>query len=128
MTLLHRVLLPALAAGLLGGAGHEGASSSAFLQPESAPWVAPGPRSVPDTVRTATRTGTPLTLSLPDALDGHSVARYSLLRGPALSGVAGRSFTWIPEGTAPGVHHALLRAESTNTSPDTLVVQIRLRP
>ena len=128
MTLLRRVLLPALAAAVLGVAGHEVALSSAFLQPESAPWVAPGPRSLPDTVRTTTRAGTPLTLSLPDALDGRSVGRYSLLRGPALSGVAGRSFTWIPEGTAPGVYHARLRAESTSTSPDTLVVQIRLRP
>jgi hypothetical protein len=49
-----------------------------------------------------------------------------VLQGPALSGVAGRSFTWVPQDTAPGTYTALLHAQHPDAEPDTLVVQINL--
>lgn len=128
MTLLHRVFLPVLAAGLLGVMGFEAGPSSTSLEPAGNLRIASALLQPPDTVRTSTNADTPLLLTLPESLNGRSVARYALLRGPALSGVAGRSFTWIPKGAAPGVHHALLRADSGDAPPDTLVVQIRFRP
>jgi hypothetical protein len=81
----------------------------------------------PDTLRASAEPGTPLILTLPTELDGRSVKRYSLLRGPALSGVAGRSFTWIPQGAEPGMHEALLRGHAPNAPPDTLVLRINLQ-
>ena len=128
MTLLHRVFLPVLAAGLLGATGFQAGPPSVPLEPSGNARVASAPPHPPDTVRASADAGTPLVLPLPKSLNGRPVARYALLRGPALSGVAGRSFTWIPEGAAPGVHRALLRAESGDAPPDTLVVQIRFRP
>ena len=128
MTLLHRVFLPALATSLLGAAGLGAISSPTSPEPNSPSRVASGPSRLADTVRASVDSDTPLTLMLPDTLNGRSVARYSLLHGPALSGVAGRSFAWIPQGAAPGMHHAHLRAESTDAPPDTLVVQIHFQP
>lgn len=127
MTLLYRVLVPILAAGLLGLAGPGDASAPQDLEPSAPPRVASPPSRPPDTVRATADTGVPLTLTLPETVNGRPVARYSLLRGPALSGVAGRSFTWIPEGAAPGPHHALLQADAADAPPDTLVVQIDVR-
>jgi len=128
MTLLHRVFLPVLAAGLLGVRGFEAEPSSTSLEPAGNLRIASAFLQPPDTVRTSTNADTPLILTLPESLNGRSVARYALLSGPALSGVAGRSFTWIPKGAAPGVHRALLRTDSGDAPPDTLVVQIRFRP
>ncbi|WP_103020665.1 hypothetical protein [Salinibacter altiplanensis] len=128
MTLLHRVLLPILAAGLLSGTELGAVLDPVLLKPSRNARVASALGPPPDTVHTSADAGTPLALALPDTLDNRPVARYSLLQGPALSGIAGRSFAWIPKGTAPGTHHALLQAESTNAPPDTLVVQIRVRP
>ncbi|MCS3611174.1 hypothetical protein [Salinibacter ruber] len=128
MTLLRRLFLPVLAAGLLGVTGSEAGPPSTAFEPGGNAWVAPAPSPPPDTVRASADAGTPLILPLPKSLNEHPVARYTLLRGPALSGVAGRSFTWIPEGAAPGIHRALLQAEFGDAPPDTLVVQIRFRP
>ena len=80
----------------------------------------------PDTLRENATTDTPLILSLPADLDGAPITRYTVLRGPALCGVAGRSFTWIPNGTAPGTYDVLLHAHPPDAEPDTLVVQIDL--
>ncbi len=128
MKILPRILLPALAVGLLGMAGLGTVPSPTSLEPGSTPRVASAPVHPPDTLHTSAEPGTPLTLTLPATLNGQSVIRYTLLRGPALSGVAGRSFTWIPEGAAPGTYQALLRAESADAPSDTLVVQINFQP
>ncbi|WP_263786118.1 hypothetical protein [Salinibacter grassmerensis] len=128
MTLLRRAFLPALAAGLLGVMGFQTDSPPTPFESGGSSRVASVLFRPPDTVRASADAGTPLILTLPESLSGRSVTHYALLRGPALSGVAGRSFTWIPKGAAPGVHRALLRAESEDAPPDTLVVQIRFRP
>ncbi len=128
MTLLHRVFLPVLAAGLLGVMGFEAGPPSTAFEPGGNARVALAPPPPPDTVRASADAGTPLVLTLPESLNEHPVAHYALLRGPALSGVAGRSFTWIPEEAVLGIHRALLRAEFGDAPPDTLVVQIRFRP
>ena len=125
MTLAHRAALPLLAVCLLGVAGNGGVTSPASFEPTSGPRVAPV--LSPDTLRTSAEPGTPLILTLPSELDGRSVEHYTLLRGPALSGVAGRSFTWIPEGADPGVHEALLRPHAPDAPPDTLVLRIDLQ-
>ncbi|PSQ77535.1 MAG: hypothetical protein BRD35_03475 [Bacteroidetes bacterium QH_7_62_13] len=64
----------------------------------------------------------------PDTLrsSATTVSRYVLLEAPALSGVAGRSFAWIPEGTNPGTHDVRFRAQHPNAEPDTLVLRIEL--
>lgn len=80
----------------------------------------------PDTLRTDAPVKQPLILSLPAALGDTSVARYTVLRGPALCGVAGRSLTWIPRDTAPGTYDVRLRAHRFGAQPDTLVVRITL--
>lgn len=59
------------------------------------------------------------------------MARYTLLRGPALSGVAGRSVTWIPRPADAGSTRTLtLRALPAvdSLAADTLVLQIRVAP
>ena len=124
MTLAHRAALSLLAVCLLGVVGNGGVTSPAPFEPTSGPRVAPV--LSPDTLRTSAEPGTPLILTLPSELDGRSVEHYTLLRGPALSGVAGRSFTWIPGGADPGVHEALLRPHAPDAPPDTLVLRIDL--
>lgn len=97
------------------------------VEPVPTPGVASDPaRSSPDTLRADAAADTPLILSLPAELSGAPVTRYTLLQGPSLSGVAGRSFTWIPKGAAPGTHDVRLHAHRPNAQPDTLVVQIEL--
>jgi len=81
----------------------------------------------PDTLRASAEPDTPLILTLPAELNGRPVGRYSILRGPALSGVAGRSFTWIPKGAEPGLHEALLRTHGPHAMADTLVIRIDLQ-
>jgi hypothetical protein len=98
-------------------------------QPSTAPRVAaPAPApSLPDTLRSTT-TGTPLIRSLPAELNGAAVSRYLILDGPALSGVAGRSFTWIPKGTDPDTVDVRLQARHPDAPADTLVLQIDVQP
>lgn len=97
------------------------------FEPTTDSRVAPMPGAPPDTLRTSAEPDTPLILTLPPTLEDQPVERYSLLRGPALSGVAGRSFTWIPQGAKPGTHEALLQAHHRDAPPDTLVLRIDLR-
>ena len=100
---------------------------SANVEPTAAAWVAPALGShLPDTLRTNATTDAPLILSLPAELGGAPVSRYTVLRGPALCGVAGRSFTWVAPGTDPGTYDIRLHAHHADVQPDTLVVQITL--
>ncbi len=125
MTLLHRVALPLLVLGLLSQMGNGSVTSKGPFEPATGPQVA---RAVPsDTLLTSAEPGTPLILTLPSELNERSVERYTLLQGPALSGVAGRSFTWIPQGSDLGMHKALLQAHAPDASPDTLVLRINLQ-
>lgn len=126
MTLTQRVSGPL---GLLGLLILGAASPSGPFQPATAPRVAspPSPLPVPDTLRASTQRDTPLILSLPASVENRSVEEYRLLRGPALCGVAGRSFTWIPHGADPGRYEAVLRAYHPEPPPDTLVVRIDLQ-
>jgi hypothetical protein len=126
MTLVQRAAVPLLALGLLGLGRNGDVTSTGSFEPTTGPRVAATLAAPPDTLRTSAERGTPLILTLPSELNGQSVERYSLLRGPALSGVAGRSFTWIPEGAEPGTHEALLRAHLPDTPGDTLVIRIDL--
>lgn len=82
--------------------------------------------SPPDTLRASATVGTPVVLSLPGELRDKPVTRYTLLQGPALCGVAGRSFTWIPKDAAPGTYEVPLHAHHPDAEPDTFVVQIDL--
>lgn len=128
MTLVPRVVAPLLLAlGLFGIAGNGDVTSMGSFEPTADPRVAPTLGVLPDTLRTTAEPDTPLILTLPAELNGRSVDRYLLLRGPSLSGVAGRSFTWIPQGAEPGTHEALLQARHRNAPPDTLVLRIDLR-
>lgn len=127
MTLVQHAAVLFLALGLLGlGRNGDGTSSGSF-EPTTERRVAATLSTLPDTLRTSADPGTPLILTLPAKLNGRSVERYTLLRGPSLSGVAGRSFTWIPEGAEPGTHEALLRTHAPDAPADTLVVRIDLQ-
>jgi hypothetical protein len=126
MTLVYRVALPLLLLGLLGLWGNRGVTSLKSLKPPTDPWAAHSRAASPDTLRASAEPGTPFILTLPAELNGRSVERYSLLRGPALSGVAGRSFTWIPQGAEPGMHEVLLRGHAPDAPADTLLLRIDL--
>jgi hypothetical protein len=126
MTYVRHAALSLFALLLLGLVGNRDVTSPGSFEPTTTPRVARTLSGLADTVRTSAQPNTPLLLSLPTELNGRSVERYSLLRGPTLSGVAGRSFTWIPQGATPGLHEALLRAHLPEASPDTLVLRIDL--
>jgi len=106
--------------------GNAGVALSGSREPATGPWIAPT-TAPPETLCTTAGSETPLVLSLPAEVDGQPVKRYTLLRGPALSGVAGRSFTWIPHDTNLGTHEALLQTQSPDAPPDTLVLWIDLQ-
>lgn len=122
MRLLHVCLGLALApALLLLGTADEARSS---FQPPTTPRVA---ATSPDTLQASATAGTPLIRSLPADLNGTPVTRYTILRGPALCGVAGRSFTCILEGAEPGTYDISLHAHHSDASPDTLVVRVNVQ-
>lgn len=83
--------------------------------------------SPPDTLRATTSVGSPLILSLPAQLNDTPVSRYTVLEGPSLCGVAGRSFTWIPKGTDPDTYGVRLQAQHADAPADTLVLRINLQ-
>ena len=126
MMLLPRTALVLLALGMLGPVGQKGVTAVGPFEPTTAPRVAPEAPPA-DTLRAAAEPGTPLLLPLPPTLAGRTVVRYTLLRGPALSGAAGRSFTWIPKDAAPGMHEVLLRAHRPDAPGDTLVLRVDLQ-
>jgi len=112
------VLLMDLPASLLASSG---------VEPTAASRVAATPVAFPpDTLRTDATTGAPVVFSLPPELRGTPVSRYTVLQGPALCGVAGRSLTWIPKNANPGTYDIRLQAHRPDAQPDTLVVQIKL--
>jgi hypothetical protein len=115
-------LAPSLTAALLLIGMAPGSLSS--VEPAKSSWVAEILSPPPDTVRASVPAGTPLIRSLPSDLNGRPVARYTLLRGPALSGVAGRSLTWITRSVSPGTYDLRLRAAHPDAAPDTLVVRV----
>lgn len=126
MTLLDRTALLLLALGLLGLAGNGDVPPPGSFEHTTGPRVAPDISAPPDTLHASAERNTPLILSLPSSLENRAVQRYTLLRGPALSGVAGRSFAWIPQGAETGPHEALVQAHHRNAPPDTLVLRIDL--
>ena len=81
----------------------------------------------PDTVQSTVSAGAPLVRPLPTSLGNAPVARYTVLKGPALSGAAGYSFTWLTRDTAPGTYAIALRADHPDAAPDTLIVQVTLQ-
>ena len=105
------------------------AAGPAFVsvEPVTAPRVAAPAVPASDTLRASVAAGSPLVRSLPAEVGGTSVTGYAVLRGPALCGVAGRSFSWITRGTAPGTYDVRLRATHPNAAPDTLVLRIDVR-
>ena len=120
---LRAVRLGALSAAaliLLAAAGPAFVS----VEPVTAPRVAAPAVPASDTLRASVAAGSPLVRSLPAEVGGTSVTGYAVLRGPALCGVAGRSFSWITRGTAPGTYDVRLRATHPNAAPDTLVLRI----
>jgi len=127
MRFVQHVACSLLVLSLLGLSGNRDVTSLRLFEPTIDPGVAATIIAQADTLRTTATPGTPLILTLPAEMNGRSVERYSLLRGPALSGVAGRSFTWIPEGAAPGTHEALLRTHAPDAPADTLVITIDLQ-
>ncbi|MFB6247541.1 MAG: hypothetical protein ABEL97_03130 [Salinibacter sp.] len=108
---------------LLGTVGFPSRS----VEPVTAPWVAASVAPASDTLRAEVAAGRSLIQALPAEVGGTPVTGYAVLRGPALCGVAGRSFTWITRGTAPGTYDVRLRAAHPGTAPDTLVLRIDVR-
>lgn len=124
MTVVQRVVAPL---GLLLVLGLGATNSVASFEPTKNPRVARA-RLVPppDTITTTAEPHAPLILSLPSSVGTRNVERYTLISGPALCGVAGRSFAWIPEDAEPGWYQATLEAHAANAPADTLVVRIEL--
>jgi hypothetical protein len=81
----------------------------------------------PDTVQSSVDAGTPLIRSLPAEVHDAPVTQYTILNGPALCGVAGRSFTWITRDTDPGAYDIALRAAHPDAAPDTLIVRVTIQ-
>lgn len=100
--------------------GHEEA-----LQPTRGASVAR--RAAPDTLRRTVQAGEPLVMALPDRHDTTGVDHYTLLRGPALCGVAGRSLAWATHSSDAGTHTLLLRPVAGSPLPDTLAVVVRVQ-
>lgn len=121
----HWIPLGTCMAALLVLGGTLSRSDSSLFNPRPAARVAASPPST-DTIQASTTTGTPLIRPLPAQLNDAPVSRYTLVEAPALTGVAGRSFTWIPEGSKPGTYDVRLRAQHPDAAADTLVLRIEL--
>lgn len=115
---------------LLGLGLGDGPTPPSPLEPSLEPWVAPDwTYEAPpiDTLRPTVEVGTPLILALPSELDAAPVDRYSLIRGPSLSGVVDHSFTWIPHSVEPDTYDVLLQASRPDAPPDTLLVRVEVQ-
>lgn len=119
--MLHRLAAALLTGSLLLGLG--GNASVSGIEPAIGARVAQN-----DTVRASMTAEEPLILTLPSVVGDHEVDEYRMLHGPSLSGVAGRSFTWIPQNVAPGTYDIRLSARHADTASDTLVVRIDVQP
>lgn len=88
----------------------------------------PGGRSSADSTRRRIPAGEVLITTLPAQVDGQRVAAYDLLRVPALSDLAGRSFFWRTRPQDAGRHRLLFRARfdtsaaAQRPSADTLTM------
>lgn len=114
---------PAVLCILLLGVPLASASSPSPSASVGNPGTAP-----PDTVQAAVTAGAPLVHPLPTRLQDAPVARYTVLKGPSLSGAAGYSFTWITRDTAPGTYAIPLRAAHPDAAADTLIVRVTVQP
>lgn len=125
---MHRNSPAALTSGLLLVLflGISGLEISIAHEPPRHSSDAPGTETVPDTVTASTPQNTPLILSLPANLKDRPVTQYEVLRGPALCGVAGQSFTWIPRAAENPPYYATLQAVHPNPPSDTLVVRMNI--
>lgn len=94
--------------------------------------VGPAPRSrvrapATDTLQRDVQAGKTLIVALPASLEARPVDRYRLLQGPALCGVADRSFAWVTNSVDPGTYDVRLAAETGAAAPDTLVLRVTVR-
>lgn len=85
-----------------------------------------------DSTRRRVTAGETLFVTLPSAVDGQAVASYEMLRAPAMSDLAGRSFFWRTRPRDEGRHRLLFRArlDSTARAPaavDTLAMVVTVR-
>jgi hypothetical protein len=80
-----------------------------------------------DTLQRDVQAGETIIVALPASLDAGPVDRYRLLQGPALSGVADRSFAWVTNAVDPGTYDVRLAAETDAAAPDTLVLRVTVR-
>lgn len=79
-----------------------------------------------DTLTSQVPADAPLVRPLPKKVNGATATRYRVLNGPALSGVAGHSFAWIPRDASPGTYSIRLRVDHPNAAPDTLLLQVNV--
>jgi len=86
----------------------------------------PLPRAVADrdTLRQTVQAGESLILTLPEQVNDRLVSRYELIRGPALSSVAGRSLLWVTRPDDTGRHQIDLVAEADGSPVDTVRVEV----
>jgi hypothetical protein len=111
----------------------EGRRAHPLRASPSAQTTPPRARSPADTTRRRVKAGEVLITTLPAQVSGRRVVAYDLLRAPALSDLAGRSFFWRtrPE-TRTGRHRLLFRARfDTTVAPrnapaDTLALIVRV--
>jgi hypothetical protein len=82
-----------------------------------------------DSIRCRVPAGDVLITTLPERVAGRTVAAYDMLRTPALSNLAGRSFFWRTRPHDQGRHRLLFRARFDTTAaadrtaaPDTLAM------
>jgi hypothetical protein len=116
------LIVPLFALAVLAVQGHAGSHA---INPHSPPRVAPS--ATTDTLRPTVDAGQPLILALPAERDSVRINRYRLIRGPALSGVVGRSFAWVTQPADAGRATVLLRPVGRSPLPDTLALVITVR-
>ena len=114
--MLHRLVVSACASLVVAAV-----FGLSFVEPTTGRRVAP-----PDTLRRSASAGEPLIVALPPRLGENDVDRYVLLEGPALSGVADRSFTWITRPDDSGTHDVLFRPQPNPLPGDTLVLRVEI--
>ena len=78
----------------------------------------------PDTLYHTVRAGDVFIFTLPDTLNALPVEGYAIVRAPALSWLAGRSFFWRTQSDDDGLHRLLFEAAFDDTPPDTLSVEV----
>lgn len=80
-----------------------------------------------DSIRRNVEAGDVLIMTLPAQLAGRAVSAYEMIRTPALSDLAGRSFFWRTRRRDEGRHRLLFqpqRADSAAAAPDTLALLV----